>query len=114
MGHSQIVGEGEQALAHLAKVNEWAPELAQSYVDLAFHIWTRRSQLKGWKLIVDWDAIGSEYGVPLSLHGQATYPPKPEQEPSEAPRPLERPIGRNPPTGTPISPPTQSGGQTER
>lgn len=114
MGRSQVVGKGDQALAHLAKVNEWPAELAQSYVDLAFHVWGRRSKLKGWKLIVDWDAIGIEYGVRLSLSGEAQYFAKPDGEHSESPRPLEAPSGQISPAGTPNTPPARGDGPAER
>lgn len=82
MGRSQVVGKGDEALAHLAAVNGWPPDLAQRYVDLAFFVWGKRSSVSGWKLVVDWDAIASDYGVPLSLHGIIEYPAKTKEAPS--------------------------------
>ena len=74
MGRSQVVGNGEQAMAQLASVNGWPPEIAQHYVDLAFRKWARRSAMRGWRLVVDWDALGARYGVALSLRGIVEYP----------------------------------------
>lgn len=73
-GRSQIVGKGDEAMTHLAAVNGWPSDLAQRYVDLAFHVWARRSGLSGWRLLVNWDVIAADYGVALSFHGSSDYP----------------------------------------
>ena len=86
MGRSQTVGKGDEALAHLASVNGWPPDLARRYVDLAFFVWGKRSSLSDWKLIVNWDALASDYEVPLSLHGTIEYPAKSTEAPTPGAR----------------------------
>lgn len=86
IGRSQVVGKGDEALAHLASVNGWPPDLARRYVDLAFFVWGKRSSLSDWKLVVNWDALASDYGVPLSLHGTIEYPAKSTEAPTPGAR----------------------------
>lgn len=82
MGRSQVVGRGDEAMAHLAAVNGWPPDLAQRYVGMAVYVWGRRSGLTGWRLLVNWDEISANYGVTLSLHGSTEYPAESTGPPS--------------------------------
>lgn len=49
VGLAQINGKFEQAILHLAKVNEISVEDAKLYVEACFETWSKRSQ-KEWKL----------------------------------------------------------------
>jgi hypothetical protein len=83
MGRAQVVGHGDIAMEHLQTVNGWSAEQARAYVDAAFGKWANRSRKKGWKLIVNWEAIAGEYGVTLSLRGTLEYPARPNMPEGE-------------------------------
>ena len=74
IGRAGVVGRGEEARAHLREVNGWTKDQTDAYVDAAFDKWAKRSRRRGWRLLIDWDVIASEYRVPLSLHGVIEYP----------------------------------------
>jgi hypothetical protein len=73
-GRSCKIGRGEEARAHLQKVNGWDPLETSLHIHAATTEWKRRSANPGWKLVVDWDEIARTYGVPLSLTGTKEYP----------------------------------------
>lgn len=49
LGQAFTIGRGEEALRHLARVNEWTIEEARLYIDEVFDTWLRRSQ-QAWKV----------------------------------------------------------------
>ena len=53
IGRAGAVGRGEEALAHLMKVNGWSSEDAQHYIEAAFETWARRSR-ENWTLDLSW------------------------------------------------------------
>lgn len=53
MGRSMSIGRGEEALAHLMKVNGWSESDANHYVEAVFETWSRRSS-ENWTLDLSW------------------------------------------------------------
>lgn len=53
IGLAQLRGRYQQALHHLAKVNDWSLEKAERYVQLKFEVWQRRSESE-WTVDVSW------------------------------------------------------------
>jgi hypothetical protein len=53
IGLAQLRGRELEATAHLAIVNGWSYEAAESYVAQAFDVWEKRSQM-AWSLDVSW------------------------------------------------------------
>jgi hypothetical protein len=46
IGFANIKGRGQQAIAHLAKINDWTLEQASKYVDEQFKVWSKRSKFR--------------------------------------------------------------------
>lgn len=53
MGLTISRGREEQALRHLARVNGWSVEDARLYVEVAFEVWSQRSN-HDWTLDISW------------------------------------------------------------
>jgi hypothetical protein len=53
IGLSSKMGRGQQAIEHLAEVNNWKIEEASNYVEESFEQWNERSRYL-WKLNLDW------------------------------------------------------------
>ena len=53
IGRSRAVGKGEEAFAHLGKVNGWRAARTRDYVDQAFLDWRNRSRHE-WQLDLSW------------------------------------------------------------
>jgi len=51
LGRAEVVGDGDRALTHLARVNKWPMERAILYRNLVFEIWQMRSATQ-WELDV--------------------------------------------------------------
>jgi hypothetical protein len=62
IGYASISGNFEMAKAHLAKVNNWNEDTAQSYINSAFLTWEKRSQQK-WKLDLSW--LLTNFGIDI-------------------------------------------------
>lgn len=62
MGRSIVVGEGDNAMVHLAAVNDWTEEQVEHYLNLVFDIWERRSRYE-WNLDLSW--LKDNYGLDL-------------------------------------------------
>ena len=53
IGRSGVVGKGEEAFAHLGKVNGWRTVRTRDYVAQAFTDWSNRSRHE-WQLDLSW------------------------------------------------------------
>ncbi len=53
IGLAGLRGQGEQAEAHLAKVNNWSSEETDAYLETVWETWHKRSS-HDWKLNLDW------------------------------------------------------------
>ena len=53
MGHSRVVGKGEDAFQHLMKVNSWDRNTAENYLDLSYSEWNLRNSYS-WKTDISW------------------------------------------------------------
>jgi len=53
MGRAGAMGRARQAIQHLMKVNGWSEDDALAYVEVAFEVWSRRSQ-EEWTLDLSW------------------------------------------------------------
>jgi hypothetical protein len=51
-GLANVRGRGAEARGHLMRVNRWAPEQADAYIDQVFQVWEQRSQ-QAWTLDLD-------------------------------------------------------------
>jgi hypothetical protein len=67
MGLAGLRGRGEQASAHLAKVNHWTPLVTARYIDQAFVVWRERSD-RTWSL--DLSALAA-YGIDAAIIARA-------------------------------------------
>jgi hypothetical protein len=68
IGLAGLKGRGEQASAHLAKVNGWTPQATARYIDQAFAIWEERSG-RTWSL--DVSALAA-YGTDPAIIAEAS------------------------------------------
>lgn len=64
MGLANIRGRGVQAIAHLAKVNDWEYDFTQEYVNAQFDVWFDRSK-KNWHLDISYL---DQYRIQLKGH----------------------------------------------
>jgi hypothetical protein len=63
IGLSELRGQGEESIDHLAKVNGWDLSMANKYVQWAFETWQQRSRKK-WSLDLSLlDSMGIQYKV---------------------------------------------------
>lgn len=53
IGFAEVRGRQEQALKHLAKVNDWTYDRAANYVGECFELWRARSTMQ-WRLDISW------------------------------------------------------------
>ena len=53
MGYASSVGRAGQARAHLARINGWSMDDVESYLEIQFEQWSRRSQYE-WSLDLSW------------------------------------------------------------
>lgn len=53
IGRAIGLGNGDRAVAHLCRVNEWSPEKAETYLTLQFEIWQMRSTHQ-WELDISY------------------------------------------------------------
>lgn len=53
LGFAFVKGRGQEAIAHLMKVNGWSPEDTQHYVEAVFEEHARRSKHR-WTLDLEW------------------------------------------------------------
>ena len=53
LGFAHIQGNGNQARAHLAKVNRWSQSQTSQYIGLVFKQWEERSKFE-WQLNLEW------------------------------------------------------------
>jgi hypothetical protein len=70
IGLAGIRGRGEIARDHLARVNDWAPEVAARYVNEAFDLWRMRSR-RNWSL--DISSLAA-YGINPAVIADAANP----------------------------------------
>ena len=53
IGLAEIQGHGEQAIAHLTRINGWTAEQTNSYLETVWNIWEQRSR-HSWNLNLSW------------------------------------------------------------
>jgi hypothetical protein len=63
IGRAQVVGNGDRAFAHLARVNGWSVNDAELYVQWAMELWSLRSE-DAWKLDVTYLTL---LGIPIPV-----------------------------------------------
>jgi hypothetical protein len=52
-GRAQSVGRGDDAIAHLMRVNRWTEDQALDHIEDSFGVWQRRSMMS-WTLDLSW------------------------------------------------------------
>ncbi len=75
LGFANVKGKGQQARAHLARVNGWTLEQADAHISEAFRVWAQRSQ-GSWTLDLEGlrpYVLGSEY---VRIVRNAAMPPE--------------------------------------
>jgi len=53
LGHTNIIGKADEAINHLATINQWSHDEAVNYVNEQFQIWEERSK-HNWELDLSW------------------------------------------------------------
>jgi hypothetical protein len=59
IGRTMAVGNGDQAIAHIMRVNGWSKSVALDYIENAFEIWGRRSD-ENWSLDISWLKLNNQ------------------------------------------------------
>jgi hypothetical protein len=54
IGRAGLYNQGEEAKAHLTKINGWTTEQTKTYLSLVWAIWKARSAQKKWTLDMTW------------------------------------------------------------
>ena len=85
MGLANKTGHGDEAMAHLMKVNQWDADTANKHALEAFAEWEIRSQ-KAWKLDLSWlKTCGISLSLPTTakLLDYETHVREPGQKPAD-------------------------------